>query len=565
MPKVRKVSSQKAPMEEIRMDTTVLVVGGGWNGIKVASELADSGYQVILIESGTGIGGKALGIDLASDSQKELSTLMDKVKDHEAVEVLVLTRLVSLTGIPGDFHARLEQDGQMLEKAAGAVVVALEAETLSMIEAYGLNADKNIMSQSQLESVLTSEKEKALFLGDGSKDMIFLAGLNQEGSPVVMERAIRSALEIQNSGGSQTTILVGNVKLAQDGLETLYKQSREKGVLYFKLREPPLVRQNGSSLRIKFFDGILHDDVELTPDMLVVEEAVLPHPQTPEIARALRIDTDREGFFQPDNVHYLPIRSNREGIYIIGSARQPHNLNHVWTDAQNAVLAVRELLGEGKKLVPREKAKVHRGKCTICLTCFRVCPHGAIYWDNRAVISPVACQGCGICASECPMDAIQLVDYRDDQVEAQILSSMEERGDAPQIIAFCCQNSAYEAGQMAPLFGSALPEGLQMIKVPCAGKVDVDHILTAFEAGVDGVLILACHKDNCKSQQGNTFAEWRVEDAGRLLGEIGIEMDRLHFATIASNMPVEFVRITREMEDKIKELGPSRIRKQAAA
>jgi coenzyme F420-reducing hydrogenase delta subunit/Pyruvate/2-oxoacid:ferredoxin oxidoreductase delta subunit len=355
------------------------------------------------------------------------------------------------------------------------------------------------------------------------------------------------------------------VKLAHDGLETLYKQSREKGVLYFKLRESPLIRQNGSNVRIKFFDSTLHDDVELKPDVLVIEEAVRPHPQTPELARILRIDTDREGFFQPDNVHYLPIRSNREGIYVIGSARQPHNLNHMWTDIQNAVLAVRELLGEGKRLMPTEKAKVHRGKCTICLTCFRVCPHGAIYWDNRAVISPVACQGCGICASECPMDAIQLVDYGDDQVEAQILASMKKGMDAPQIIAFCCQNSAYEAGQMARLFGSSLPEGLQMIKVPCAGKVDVDYILTAFEAGVDGVLILACHKDNCKSQQGNTFAEWRVEDAGRMLEEIGLEKERLAFATIASNMPVEFVQITIEMEDKLKALGPNRIKKQAAA
>ena len=552
-------------MEEIRMDTTVLVIGGGWNGIKVASDLADSGYKVVLIESGTGIGGKAIGSDFASDSQKGLSTLIDKVKDHKGVEVLVLTRLVSLTGIPGDFHARLEQDGQMLEKAAGAVVVALEAEKFSMIEAYGLNADKNILSQSQLEAVLSSEKEKALFLGDGLNDVLFLVGLHQEGSPVVMARAMRSALEIQDFGRSQATILVGNVKLAHDGLETLYKTSREKGVLYFKLRESPVIRQNGSNLGIKFFDGILNNDVELKPDLLVVEEAIRPHSQTPDLARTLRIDTEPEGFLQPDNVHCLPIRSNREGIYVIGSSRQPNNLNHMWTDAQNAVLAVRELLGEGKKLVPREKAKIHRGKCTICLTCFRVCPHGAIYWDNRAVISQVACQGCGICASECPMDAIQLLDYGDDQVEAQILASMEKKVDAPQIITFCCQNSAYEAGRMARLFGSSLPEGLQMIKVPCAGKVDVDYILSAFEAGADGVLILACHKDNCKSQQGNTFAEWRVEDAGRMLEEIGLEKERLTFATIASNMPVEFVQITREMEDKLRALGPNRIKKQAAA
>jgi coenzyme F420-reducing hydrogenase delta subunit len=118
---------------------------------------------------------------------------------------------------------------------------------------------------------------------------------------------------------------------------------------------------------------------------------------------------------------------------------------------------------------------------------------------------------------------------------------------------------------MARIFGRSLPEGLQMIKVPCAGKVDVDYILTAFRAGADGVLVLACHKDNCKSQQGNLFAEWRVEHAGNMLEETGLEKERLRFATIASNMPVEFVRIIREMEDKLNQLGPSRIKRRAAA
>ncbi|MBW2018677.1 MAG: hydrogenase iron-sulfur subunit [Deltaproteobacteria bacterium] len=565
MPEVRNVSSQTALMEEIHMDTTVLVVGGGWHGMKVAYELACIGYQVVLIENGTSIGGKAPGDHLVSTSEQELSVLLKKVKDHEAIEVLASTRLVALSGVPGDFRIRLEQDGQALEKAAGAVVVALEAERVPMLEAYRLNPGENALSQSQIERMLDSPEEKDRFCGEDSKDVLFLVGLQQEGNPLVMERALRSAIELQDTGGCQATILVGNVKLAHDGLETLYKQSRERGVLYFKLRESPLITQNGLNFQIKFFDGVLHGDVELTPDVLVVEEAIRPHPQAPDLARVLRIDTDPEGFFQPDNVHYLPVRSNREGIYVIGSARQSSNLRHGWTDVQNAVLAVRQLLGEGKRLVPREKAKIHRGKCTICLTCFRVCPHGAIYWDNRAVISPVACQGCGICASECPMDAIQLVDYRDDQIEAQIFELGNINSNTPQIIAFCCQNSAYEAGQMARLFGSSLPEGLQMIKVPCAGKVDVDYILKAFQAGADGVLVLACHKDNCKSQQGNTFAEWRVEDATRMLAEVGLETERLRFITLASNMPVEFVRITREIEDKLREMGPSPMKKQALA
>jgi coenzyme F420-reducing hydrogenase delta subunit len=163
------------------------------------------------------------------------------------------------------------------------------------------------------------------------------------------------------------------------------------------------------------------------------------------------------------------------------------------------------------------------------------------------------------------MDAIQLAEYADDQMEAQIFAATEGQIDTPRIIAFLCQNSAYEAAEMARLFGDALPQGLQMIKVPCAGKVDVDYILTAFQAGADGVLILACHKDNCKSLRGNTFAGWRVEDTRRMLEEVGLEKERLQFATIASNMPVEFARIIREMEEEIQALGPNRIKKQVAA
>jgi coenzyme F420-reducing hydrogenase delta subunit len=150
-------------------------------------------------------------------------------------------------------------------------------------------------------------------------------------------------------------------------------------------------------------------------------------------------------------------------------------------------------------------------------------------------------------------------------MEAQIFAATEQQIDTPRIIAFLCQNSAYEAAEMARLFGEALPQGLQMIKVPCAGKVDVDYILTAFQAGADGVLVLACHKDNCKSLRGNTFADWRVEDTRRMLEEVGLEKERLQFATIASNMPVEFARIIRKMEEEIEALGPSRIKKQVAA
>jgi heterodisulfide reductase subunit A-like polyferredoxin/coenzyme F420-reducing hydrogenase delta subunit len=568
MVQTSKKSSQANLSEEIGMNTSVLVLGGRWTGIKAASELVDLGYGVILADHGAKLGGNALVDHLVSSNGDKLSTLMDSVNAHEAIETLLSTRLVSLTGVPGDYRVRLQQDDKVFERPVGALIVALEAANVCLAGEYGLHQAENVLSQSDIEVVFAAAEEDKPWPGDGFKDIVFVVGLHNEESPAAMERTIRGALETQLFEGCQATVLVNNVKLAETGLEALYKQSREAGVLYFKLREGPQITQNGSNLRVHFFDPVLRHDVELTPDVLVVEEAFQPHPEATRVAHILGIDKDTEGFLQPDNVHFYPVRTTREGIYVIGSARQPCNLRHAWTDVENMVLEIRQLLGKGKKLVPTDKVKVHRGKCTLCLTCVRVCPHHAISWDNRAVISTVACQGCGICASECPMDAIQLIEYSDDEMEAQILASMDKETDGPRMIVFCCQNSAFEAAHMAEAFQMSTPDGLQTIKVPCAGKVDVDLILKAFQAGADGVMVLTCHKDNCKSQHGNTFAGWRVEDARRMLSEVGLEEDRLGFATIATNMPAEFVRITREMEDKLNQLGPSRIRRirrQAAA
>jgi coenzyme F420-reducing hydrogenase delta subunit/NAD-dependent dihydropyrimidine dehydrogenase PreA subunit len=205
-------------------------------------------------------------------------------------------------------------------------------------------------------------------------------------------------------------------------------------------------------------------------------------------------------------------------------------------------------------------------KCVICLTCYRCCPHGAIYYeDNRAVVSPLACQACGICASECPQNAIQMGEFTDAAMEEALRAagSAEAPTGAPRIVAFCCQNSAAEAAQMAEAFGHELPAGLRVIRMPCAGKIDLDYILNAFVEGADGVLVMTCHMGNCKSETGNIYAGWRVEDAQRIMAEAGFAEERLRRVTLASNMGFEFARAAREMEQTLKQLSEGPAQKSA--
>jgi heterodisulfide reductase subunit A-like polyferredoxin/coenzyme F420-reducing hydrogenase delta subunit len=541
--------------EEIEIATDVLVVGGGLTGLTAASEIADAGYKVILVEKDAEFGiqkGPKFIFNLHDEDMALLEALDEKAKTDDNIDIMTQTSLVSAAGLTGDFTVRLSAEGKVVDRKVGSIVVATDFSVTPLTEAYGLHMTENVLTQSKLEEMVASSKET--FAG---KTVAFFLGFAQEGNPLVMERALRSVLALEASG-CEVYVYVNHLKVASDGLEKMYLDGRQKGAVYFKLSEKPDIQENGKT--IVFTDPVLRDQMEISTDYVVIEEEIRTDQANETLACLLRIDIGASGFLQEDNVHLFPVRSNREGIFVIGSSREFLGLPWSWTDVDNVALEIKDLLGDGKRIVPRDKAVIDEGKCVICLTCYRCCPHGAIYWDSKAKISPVACQGCGICASECPMDAIQIGGFNDSQIASEINTGIASGNGAPSIVAFCCQNSAYEAGEMAGVFDKSIPEGLRMIKVPCAGKIDLEYIMSALAHGADGVLVMACHTGNCKSVKGNTYAGWRVNDALRMIEEAGLETDRLRFVTLASNMGNEFADVVSEMEAKLKEIGPSPMR-----
>lgn len=59
----------------------------------------------------------------------------------------------------------------------------------------------------------------------------------------------------------------------------------------------------------------------------------------------------------------------------------------------------------------------------------------------------------------------------------------------PQILAFACHYCAYAAADLAGSMRLQYPPNVKIVHVPCSGRVDVIHILRAFERGVDGVFV----------------------------------------------------------------------------
>lgn len=105
------------------------------------------------------------------------------------------------------------------------------------------------------------------------------------------------------------------------------------------------------------------------------------------------------------------------------------------------------------------------------------------------------------------------------------------------------------------------PTNLRIVEVPCTGRVDILHILEAFERGADGVFVIGCLEGECHYLEGNLRAKKRVTYVKDILKSLGIEEERLDMYNLSSAMGQQFAMITAEVTEKIKELGPSPVKR----
>jgi coenzyme F420-reducing hydrogenase delta subunit len=91
---------------------------------------------------------------------------------------------------------------------------------------------------------------------------------------------------------------------------------------------------------------------------------------------------------------------------------------------------------------------------------------------------------------------------------------------------FYCSNNLDE-DQLADVGQQASQDTIKTIGLPCSGKVDVPYLVKALETGADGVVIVACKKQECRHFEGSLRAHKRAEAVESLLEEIGLGVGRI--------------------------------------
>lgn len=133
------------------------------------------------------------------------------------------------------------------------------------------------------------------------------------------------------------------------------------------------------------------------------------------------------------------------------------------------------------------------------------------------------------------------------------------QGFEPKIVGFLCNWCSYAGADKAGGMQISYPPNVQVIRVMCSGRVDPQFVLSAYEKGADGVIILACHPGDCHYKEGNCRALQRHAMLILVLDQLGVEKERCRLDYVSAGEGEKFNRVIGETVEAVRGLGPLRL------
>ncbi|MFQ6091361.1 MAG: FAD-dependent oxidoreductase [bacterium] len=429
------------PLErkEIPVEGSVLVIGGGPAGIQSALDLDAQGFQVTLVEKEKLLGGRLRFLDrLLPENVPAKSLLQRKLRQLKAsrVHVMTDTEVKDVSGFVGNFEVATTKGTLKV----GAIILAIGSDVYDPKGEYGYAERSNVLTNMDLEQIFAKAKGDVLIDEGKPERVAFIqcVGSREEKNPhcsrICCPTTVKQAIQLREQG-TEVVVFYRDMRTVGHGAEELYRQARGTGVIFIRYPDgrKPLVTDEGTRLRIKAFDTMLGDTVEVPVDAVILATGMVPKdPDTDLFKEMLKVPRSPDGFMMERHPKLGPVETNTEGIFLAGCVQSPKNVAESAAQASAAA-------GKAASLVCRETIALEPTICAVnetlcrgCGTCASLCefhapelietPSGVFV----ARINEALCKGCGTCAAWCPTGAITAKHFTDRQIEAMLETMLAE-------------------------------------------------------------------------------------------------------------------------------------------
>ncbi len=489
----------------------IAVIGDGSQAGTVARGMAAKGYKV-----------HCFGDQADTDST-------------EGIIPLTHAKILSLDGTIGNFSIFYEDKEKKKNLTCSAIIAAPEP----------------VIKQNAGNGTFHTAMDLDAFVLQSSEDcpdntLILLDYFGPE-FKFYARQALTSAMAASKAGKKITIVM--NKMLVHNALgQRLYDQARKLGIQFLRFNTQDdikiLAREKGFYLTLK--EATLPPlELALECNNLVLPPSVLASPEFENIAKYLGTSLDREGFLQPSNARHRLTQSQRKGIFFAGTCHDEVDVR----DLENEIKDILSALATQFRTDQDIGVVINEKKCAKCLTCYRICPHGAIILNEkkRPQIVPEACFSCHLCVANCPAYAIESTNFTNDQITDLIKNKKtinnkangnkikKKQNKEHQVVIFACERSAVLAADKI-----ILPENTRLISIPCACRISSDMILKTLTHGASKIIVSGCHEGNCRSMEGSTTSRTQVDLVSKIPG---VDPEKLAWKPIAANETRKFQRI----------------------
>lgn len=334
-----------------------------------------------------------------------------------------------------------EQGEELLEREAGAVIVATGASLYDAARVAGLGAGilPDVYDALQFQEMLSTSGPSGgvITTADGRKPSAIaiihcVGSLNAAHVSYCSGICCHYALTFSSQIAAQLpeariTHFYRELVLPGKQGNDLHQRVRSSGAVTF-------TRYDGSDeLSI---DLVSNGEMSVTVrgaatvvDLVVLCSAIVPSEGANLLAGLLDAPLDGQGFFLELHERMDACSSRMKGIFPVGACREPMDIQRAVNEGLAAAALVQAGLQPGRKLVIEPLyAEVDQSRCSGCRLCGSTCPYRAVSYDRstgRAAVNPLLCRGCGVCVASCPASAIKGLHFTDDQIMAEIKGQLQ--------------------------------------------------------------------------------------------------------------------------------------------